>query len=86
MLTSNHYNINLLSICYKSATARIAAVLLPVLLYLSVVVMHDPLWAWRGTHHAKLQYQTTGADCCHELLHIGHNSLAPRLPLTALTR
>lgn len=49
-----------------SDAARIVAVLLPALLYLSVVVMHDPLWAQKGTRHARLQYQTTGAACCHE--------------------
>lgn len=50
-----------------SATGRIAALLLPALLYLSVVVMHDPLWAQWGARHAKLQYQTTGGTVgCHE--------------------
>lgn len=40
--------------------------LLHVPLYLRDVVMHAPLWAQKGPHHAGLQYQTTGTGCCHE--------------------
>lgn len=28
--------------------------------------MPDPLWAQGDSRRARLQYQTTAADCCHE--------------------
>lgn len=65
---SNHNNTLAKKKDLPSATARKVAVLLPALLYLSVVVMHDPLWVQKSTRHSRVQYQTTGADCCHESL------------------
>lgn len=76
-------------LCHKAA-ARISAVLLSPLLFLSAVVMHDPLWAQQGTHHAKaqaeLQYQTTGADCCHEIFSTLNTLHLHSAPLTALAK